>query len=73
MDALVKPRWDRTKERAWASLAILLQTYPEGIASVAAIDRLVEHGLPEREAMEMLDDLRADGRVVLSGGRWQLS
>lgn len=73
MDALLgTPRWDRTKERAWASLEMLLRTYPEGVSTLAAVDRLVEYGIPEHEAMDLLVDLRERGNVVLSGGRWQL-
>lgn len=73
MDASLRPiRWDRAKDRAWGSLEMLLRTYPEGISSVAAVDRLVEYGLLEREAMDLMEELRGRGRVVLSGGRWQL-
>lgn len=73
MDSILSARgWDRHRERAWSGLEMLLTAYPEGVAGVAAVDRLVEYGLTAREAMDLLDDLRASGRVVLSGGRWQL-
>lgn len=73
MDALASsPRWDWRRQRAWGGLEALLATHPEGIAGIAALDRLVSYGMREREAMEFLDELREGGRIVMANGRWLL-
>lgn len=65
-------RGDRNHVRAWSGLELLLQTYPEGIPGVAAVDRLVAGGIHEREAMGLLEQWRATERIALSRGRWYL-
>jgi hypothetical protein len=73
MDVLAaSPRWDWRRTRAWGALEGLLTTHPEGVAGIAALDRLVAYDLREREAMDFLDELRADGRIRMMDGRWTL-
>ena len=73
MDALATGRrWDWRRERAWGGLESLLRTHPEGVAAIAVIDRLLEYGLLEREALAFVEELRESGRVAMSNGRWVL-
>ena len=42
-----------------------------GASDLAVRDRLVRRGYEELEILDLMDDLRVEGRLLLQSGRWR--
>ena len=63
----------RRVERAESLLKETLSGYPSGLPAIALVDRLERWGIPESEGFEILNQLRADGRIQVVRGHYLLA
>lgn len=58
--------------RAEHAVEDALAARPGGASTMEVLDRLMRVGLMEREALDLLDEMRGRGLIELHGGRWGL-
>ena len=63
----------RRVERAGSLLKETLSGYPSGLPAIALVDRLERWGIPESEGFEILNQLRAEGRIQVVRGHYLLA
>lgn len=64
----IRPLGDRT--RAERTIEDIIRIYPGGAPTMVLLDRLDRMGLTEDQALSVLRELEARGRISTEHGRW---